>query len=175
MIDAEYLVLVQRAQDAGVQLARRFEAMPEWLLDHHAAPEPRLAILVLVLIGELRLAELLHYGAEEPVGDGKVENDVALRAVGLLYLGQRDANFRIQFRLGEVALHVRYFFRQPFPCRLVDLVDVKLGGGVSDEAFQHVVKAVAQALGSSLAMVHANKSEISPAAPSCAKGCREPA
>ena len=65
-----------------------FEAMAERLLDHHAAPEPRLAVLVLVLIGELRLAELLHHGAEEPVGDGEIEDDVALRAVGLLGLAQ---------------------------------------------------------------------------------------
>ena len=120
-----------------------FEAMPEWLLDHHAAPEPRLAILVIVLVGEFRFAELLHHGAKESVGDGEVENDVALRAVGLLCLGQRDTNFLVQFGLGEVALHVRYFFCQPLPRRLVDLVDIELRCHVSDEAFQHVVKTVA--------------------------------
>ena len=53
----------------------------------------RLAVLVLVLIGELRLAKLLHHGAEETVGDGKVKDDIALRALGLLYFCQRDANF----------------------------------------------------------------------------------
>ena len=49
MVDPEDLVLVQRAQDAGIQRARRVQAMAERLLDHHAAPEPRLAVLVLVL------------------------------------------------------------------------------------------------------------------------------
>ena len=151
MIDAEDLVLVQRAQDAGIQLARRFEAVAERLLDHHAAPEPRLAVLVLVLIGELRLAELLHHGAEEAVGDREIEDDIALRAVGLFCLGQCAANLLVQLGLGEVALDVGHFLREPLPCRVVDLVDVELRGGIADEAFQHVVKMVAPALGRSLA------------------------
>ena len=46
MIDPKDLVLVQRAQDAGVQLARRIQVMAERLLDHDAAPELRLAVLV---------------------------------------------------------------------------------------------------------------------------------
>ncbi len=71
MVDAENLVFVQRALNAGVQLARRFQAVAERLLDHHAAPESALAVLALVLIGELRLAQLLHHGAEEPVGDAR--------------------------------------------------------------------------------------------------------
>ena len=128
-----------------------FEAVAERLLDHHAAPEPRLAILVLVLIGELRLAELLHHGAKESIGDREIEDDVALRAMGLLCLGQRAANLLVQLGLGEVALDVRHFLRQPLPRRLVDLVDIELRRGVSDEAFQHVVKMVAPALGGSLA------------------------
>ena len=127
-----------------------FEAMAERLLDHHAAPEARLAILVLVLIGELRLAELLHHGAEEPVGDGEIKDDVALRAVGLLGLAQRDANFLVQLGLGEVALDVRHLLRKPFPRSLVDLIDIELRRGVADEAFQHVMKMIAQALGRSL-------------------------
>ena len=112
VVDAENLVLVQRAQNTGIQLARRLEAMAEWLLDHHAAPEPRLAILVLVLIGELRFAELIHHGAKESVGDGEVEDDVAQRAVGLFCLCQRGADFLVQVGLGEVPLHVGHFSRQ---------------------------------------------------------------
>ena len=64
VVDPENLVLVQRAQDAGIQRARRIQAMAERLFDHHAAPEPMLAVLVLALIGELRLAQLLHDGTE---------------------------------------------------------------------------------------------------------------
>ena len=160
VVDAENLVLVQRAQDAGIQLARRVQAMAERLLDHHAAPEPRLAILVLVLIGELRFAELLHHGAKESVGDGEVEDDVALRAVGLLCLGQRGADLLVQLGLGKVALNVGHFLRKPLPRRLVDVVDVELRSGVADEAFQHVVKVVAPALGGSLRQVHADQREF---------------
>jgi hypothetical protein len=40
------------------------------------------------------------------------------------------------------------------------LVNIKLGGGVADEAFQHVVKIVAPALGGSLRQVHANQREL---------------
>ena len=89
VVDPEDLVLVQRAQDAGIQLARRVQAMAERLFDHHAAPELRLPVLVLTLIGQLRLAELLHHGTKEPVGDGEIEDDVTLRAMGLLCLAQR--------------------------------------------------------------------------------------
>ena len=86
VVDPEDLVFVQRALDVGVQLARRIQAMAERLLDHHAAPEPTLAALVLVLIGELRLAELLHHGAEEPIRDREIEDGVATGAVGLVSL-----------------------------------------------------------------------------------------
>src|SRR6478672_8368173 len=75
VVDAEYLVLVQRTQDAGIQGARRFEAMPERLLDHHAAPEARFAILVLFLISEFRFGELLHYGAKESVSHSEIEDN----------------------------------------------------------------------------------------------------
>ena len=46
VVDPEDLVLVQRALDDGVQLARRIQAVAERLLDHHAAPELTLAVLV---------------------------------------------------------------------------------------------------------------------------------
>ena len=49
MIDAENLLLMQRAQDAGVQLARRVQAIADRLLDHDAAPEPGATILALAL------------------------------------------------------------------------------------------------------------------------------
>ena len=160
MVDPEDLVLVQRAQDAGIQLARRVQAMAERLLDHHAAPELMLAVLVLVLIGELRLAELLDHGAKEPVGDGEVEDGVALRAMGLFGLAQRAADLLVQLGLGQVALDVGHFLREPLPRRLVDLVDVELRGGVPDEAFQRVVKMVAPALRRSLRQVHADQREF---------------
>ena len=137
-----------------------FEAVAERLLDHHAAPESALPVLVLVLIGELGLAELLHHGTEEPVGDGEIEDGVALRAVGFFRLVQRGAHLLVQLGLGQVALDVRHLFCEPLPRRLVDLVDVELRGGVADEAFQHVVKMVAPALGSSLRQVHADQGEF---------------
>ena len=106
MVDPEDLVLVQRAQDAGVQFARRIQAVAERLLDHHAAPESRLAVLVLVLIGQLRLAELLHHGAEEPIGDREIEDGVALGAMGLLGLVESAAKLLVQLGLGQVALDI---------------------------------------------------------------------
>ena len=57
VVDPENLVLVQCAQDLGIQLARRIQAMTERLFDHHTAPEPVPAVFVLALIGELGLAE----------------------------------------------------------------------------------------------------------------------
>src|SRR6185312_15048279 len=92
VIDPEDLLLVQRAQDASFELARRLESMAERLLDHHAPPALLLPVLVLALGDQLRLAELLHHGAEEPVGDGEVEKDVTPGVMGLLCLSQRAAN-----------------------------------------------------------------------------------
>ena len=86
VVDPEDLVLVHRALDEGVQLPRRIEAMSERLLDHHAAPESTLPVFVLVLIGELRLAQLLHGGGKEPIRDREIEDGVALGAVGLVSL-----------------------------------------------------------------------------------------
>ena len=58
VVDAEDLIFVQRTQDRGIQLARRCQTVTKWLLDHDAAPELTLSVLVLVLIGQLCLAEL---------------------------------------------------------------------------------------------------------------------
>ncbi len=46
MVNPEDLVLAQRAQDAGIQLARRVQAVAERLLEHHPAPEFGLAVLL---------------------------------------------------------------------------------------------------------------------------------
>ena len=50
VVDPEDLILAQRAEDLGVQLARRVQAVVKWLFDHHSTPEPMLAVLALVLI-----------------------------------------------------------------------------------------------------------------------------
>ena len=121
-------------------VARRVQVVAERLLDHHAAPEPALAVLVLVLIGQLRLAELLDHGAEKPVGDREIEDRVALGAVGLLGLVERAAKLVVQLGLGQVALDIGHLVREPLPRVLVDVVDIELGGGIADEALQRVVK-----------------------------------
>ena len=51
VVDAENLVLMQRAQDLRIQSARRIQAMSERLFNHHPAPESAAAVLVLALIG----------------------------------------------------------------------------------------------------------------------------
>ena len=71
-----------------------------------------LAVLLLVLIGQLRLAELLHHGAEKPIRDREIEDDVALRAVGLFGLGQRQREvFSYSLGLGQIALDVGHLLR----------------------------------------------------------------
>jgi hypothetical protein len=45
-----------------------------------------LHVRFLVLIGQLRFAELFHHGAKESVRNSEVKDDVALRAVGVLCL-----------------------------------------------------------------------------------------
>ena len=137
-----------------------FEAMAERLLDHHAAPESTLAVLVLVLIGELRLAELLHHGAKEPIGDREIEDGVALGAVGLFGLFECVTKPVVQLGLRQVALDIHHFFREPLPRSLVDVVDIKLRGSVADEAFQRVVKVVAPAFRGSLRTGHADQRKV---------------
>jgi hypothetical protein len=99
---------------------------------------------------------LIYYGTKEPVGDGEVEDDIAPRSIRRLRLAQPAANLLVQLGFGEVSLGVRHFLREPLPSRLVNRVDVEFRGGFSDEAFQHVVKMVAPALGSSIRQVRAN-------------------
>src|SRR5262245_24793429 len=67
MIDSENLILLQAAPDAGIQLAGRFQAIAEWLFNDDAAPET-----AFTLIGELRLAKLIHHGPEETIRNGKI-------------------------------------------------------------------------------------------------------
>src|SRR6185312_13785364 len=144
----------------------RVQAMAEWLLDHDAAPEPGATILALALIGELRLAELFDRSAKEPIGDGKVEDGVALCAMGLFCVVQCAANLLVELGLGQIALDVAHFLREPLPRRLIDPVDVELRACIPDEGFQRVVKVVAPGLRRS--------TRISPAEPWCARGCRVP-
>ena len=160
VIDPEDLVLVQRAQDTRVQLARRLQAVTERLFDHHAAPEFVLAVLVRFLVGEFGGAELLHHGAEEPVGNGEVEDRVALRAMRLFGIAQRAADLFVQLGLGQVALDVGQFRGKPLPDRVVDVIDVELRRGVSDEAFQHVVKMVSPAFGRAGREINADQGEV---------------
>ena len=157
MIDPKDLVLVQRVQDAGVQLARRIQATTERLLNHDAAPELGLPVLVLALIGELRLAELLDRDAKEPVGDREIEDGIALCSMVLFCVSQCSTNFFVQFGLGKIALDVGHFLREPLPRRLVNSIDVELRGGIPDEGFQHVVKMVAPALCRTVGQVHADQ------------------
>ena len=80
--------------------------MAERLFDHDAAPELMLPVLVLALIGKLRFAKSVYHGAKESVGDGEVENDVALRAMGFLCRVQRIPNILVQLGLGKISGHV---------------------------------------------------------------------
>ena len=70
---------------------------------------------------------------------------------------KRPANLLVQLGLGQIALDVGHFLREPLPRRLVDPIDVELRGRIPDEGFQHVVKMVAPALRRSLGQVHADQ------------------
>src|SRR5579863_7916905 len=119
--------------------------MAERLLDDHAAPEPRLAALVIILFGELRLAKLLHHSAEELIGNRQVKNDVALSAMGLLSIDKDAAKFLVELGFRQVTLDIRHLLRELLPHRVIDVVDVDLSGGVADKALQHGVKVLAPA------------------------------
>jgi hypothetical protein len=146
VVDPKDLVLVQRTQDASVELACRVQAVAERLLDHHSAPEPLRPVMPLALRGELRVAELLHHGPEEPVGDREIEDGIALCAMVLFCRVESAAKLLVQCGARQVALDIRHPVRKTFPCRLVDAVNIELRGGIADEALQHVVKMVAPAL-----------------------------
>ena len=113
--------------------------MTKWLFDHDAAPELTLSVLVLVLTGQLCLAELIHHGAKEPIGDREIEDHIALCAVRFFGLVQGAAKLLVHLGLGQVAMDVGHLPGEAFPHILVDMVDVELGCGVADKAFKHVV------------------------------------
>src|SRR5262245_12604385 len=129
MIDPEDLILLQTAQDAGIQLARRFQAMAERLLDNDAAPETAFA-----LIGEPGVAKLIHRWPEETTRNRKIEDDVPLRAVSLRDPVEFLAEPVIEVGVREIPLDKGHSIREPFPCRLVDMVDFELVGGIADIA-----------------------------------------
>ena len=160
VVDAEYLVLVQRAPDVGVQFARRTEAMAERLLDHHAAPEPALAVFILLLIGELGLAELLYHGAEQPIRDREIEDGIALGAVSFFGFAQRGAKTVVQLGLVQVAADIDQPVREALPHLLVDVVDIERGGIVANEALQRVVKLGAPGFSTSLRPRHPDQHEV---------------
>ena len=119
-----------------------------------------LPVLVLALIGELRLAELIDRDAKEPVGDSEVEDRIPLRAMGLFRVAQCATNLLVEFGLGQIALDVGHFLREPLPRRLVDPIDLKLRGRIPDKAFQHIVKMVAPAFRRPLGKVDADQGEF---------------
>ena len=79
---------------------------------------------------------------------------MTLPCVPWAFLGlvQSAAKLLVQLGLGQVALDIGHLLGKPLPRRLVDVVDIELGCGVADKAFQHVVKLVAPAFGAFLAV-----------------------
>src|SRR5215510_7017861 len=146
MIDPEDLVLAQDTQDAGIQRARGVEAMAERLLDHHAPPKTMVAFLIFGLICQLCLSELLDDAAEELIANGEVEDDVALRPMGLLDFRKNTAEPFVKLWICQVALDIQHSFRQVLPRGLINAVDSELGRSIPYEAFQHAVELVAPGL-----------------------------
>ena len=141
MVDAENLVLVQGAQDARIQFARRFEAVPERLLDHDPAPG-FLGASGLGLIGKSGFAELLHHDAEKLIRDGEIEDHIA----GDAGFAEGGAQVRVERGVGRIARYVRHVRREPRPGRCVEMVDIERGARVADIALQRSMEIVAPAL-----------------------------
>ena len=87
------LLLAQLAADAGVELARRLEAVAERLLDHDAPPAMRLAVAQF-LVQQAGMAEVLDHRAEEAVGHSEVEQAVAAGVVLACDVVQVQAQIR---------------------------------------------------------------------------------
>ena len=136
VVDAEDLLLAQLAADAGVQLARRVDAVAERLLDHHASPALRLAVAQL-LVQQAGMAELLDDGAEEPVGHREIEQAIAAGLPLARDVVQVQPQLLEQAAVAEVALHIGHAAGQTLPHRIVDRVDAVLAVRVADEALQH--------------------------------------
>src|SRR5580704_5309850 len=145
MVDPKDLILVQCALDAGVQFARRVEAVAKRLVEDDASPKWRLAALVFALIGELRLTELLDDGAEQAVGDREIKDDIPTGALGLLRLAENIAQIVVELGLGQVAANIRHLCSQLLPGVFVDMVGVEFRSGTADKTFQHVVKLITPA------------------------------
>ena len=81
--------------------------MPERLFDDDASPS------VLRLPHQPGAAKLLDYRAEEPVGDGQIEQCVGRAALAGELLAQQFLEPAVRVSLGEVPLHEMHATGQP--------------------------------------------------------------
>jgi len=109
-------------------------------------PEFELAALLRSL-DQLALAQLVHDRAEEPIGDGKIEDDVARCLMLLRCVIQVLPEPDIGIRIVEVAPDVRHALHESLPSGFVNLVRIELCRGGADEALQRVIRS-AKALSS---------------------------
>jgi len=93
---------------------------------------------------------LLHDGTEWPISDGEIKDGVAARAVSFFGLVEGGAHVFIEIRLRQVARDVRHRVGKPRRRVFVDVVGIELRPRAADKAFQHVMKALTPAVGSTV-------------------------
>ena len=152
------LVFLGAAQDGGVQRLGGGLVVAERLFDDHAAPVFRVpAVLVPVFLEQAGFAEMGDDRAEEAVGDGQVEQAVA---AGVGFLVDVLLQLLVQAVVVEVALDVGDVAGQALPGVLIDLVDPAFAGGLADEAFHHLVQAVAPLVGIEVGEIDPDQLEV---------------
>ncbi|OIQ68150.1 hypothetical protein GALL_502590 [mine drainage metagenome] len=115
--------------------------MTERLFDHHTPPMFRLlAVLVPVFLEQTGLADPGDHRLEEPVGDSQVEQAVS---AGIGRLLQALLQRLVKPVVAEIALDVGHAPGQVPPDIVLDLVDPAFARRLTDEAFHHLVQAVA--------------------------------
>ncbi len=159
VVDPEDLIFAECPQNTGVQRARRLQVVAEGFLEHDAPPVAGLAVFANRLLNQSRLVELLDRWAEELLGDGKVEDDVALGPLGLLRLRERSAQFIVELGLAQIALHIIHLVGEAAPSLLVNTAAVEFRG-FSGIAFQLFAKIIAPAFGGCIRSGRADKREV---------------
>ena len=95
-----------------------------------------------MLIGELRLTQLVYHRAEEPIGDREIEDGITRGTVHPFGLVESAAKLLVQFRFGQIALDTRHLVGKLLPRILVNVINVEFRRGIADKAFQRFVEMI---------------------------------
>ena len=91
--------------------------------------------------------QALNGRTKELFGDGKVEDDIALRAVSLIGFGERGAQVVVKLGLAQIALHVRHLVGKAVPSLFVNAAANAAAVRPPGIGFQFFIKIIAPAFG----------------------------